>query len=217
MHSRHRLHAVAAGTGNHRRGPDAGHRADLTTLRRLRELGVRVAMDDFGTGYSSLGYLLKFRFDKIKIDRSFISRLAQDDNTEAIVRAVIGISQSFGGSKSTPRVWKPRPRPTCCAGWGVPKARAFSTGRPISGELFDLLVPQGAAKDHHAGVSSTPSAATATDVTKARVGITSAHPTARLRQPPGCDPSRAYIKLLYCAAAEAHGFYTRQSLFPSVA
>ena len=50
----------------------------LATLHRLRELGVSIAMDDFGTGYSSLGYLQKFRFDKIKIDRSFVQNLQAD-------------------------------------------------------------------------------------------------------------------------------------------
>ena len=62
----------------------------LAILQRLRNLGTKLAIDDFGTGYSSLGYLQKFRFDKIKIDRSFISRLGQDPNAEAIVSAVVG-------------------------------------------------------------------------------------------------------------------------------
>ena len=49
----------------------------VSILRRLKALGVRIAMDDFGTGYSSLSYLQSFPFDKIKIDQSFISNLGQ--------------------------------------------------------------------------------------------------------------------------------------------
>ena len=52
-------------------------------------------MDDFGTGYSSLSYLRKFPFDKIKIDRSFISGLPDDDEAIAIVRAVAGLAASL--------------------------------------------------------------------------------------------------------------------------
>jgi EAL domain-containing protein (putative c-di-GMP-specific phosphodiesterase class I) len=48
-------------------------------FKDLRALGVTIAMDDFGTGYSSLGYLWKFGFDKLKIDRSFVSALNDDD------------------------------------------------------------------------------------------------------------------------------------------
>lgn len=68
----------------------------LATLSELRSMGVRLAMDDFGTGYASLGYLQRFRFDKIKIDRSFIKTLGIDPNAAAIVRAVVGLCDSLG-------------------------------------------------------------------------------------------------------------------------
>jgi EAL domain-containing protein (putative c-di-GMP-specific phosphodiesterase class I) len=68
----------------------------LATLCRLRGLGVTIAMDDFGTGYSSLGYLQKFRFDKIKIDRSFVSALQTDAHAAEIVRAVLRMSHAMG-------------------------------------------------------------------------------------------------------------------------
>ncbi|HKJ61337.1 MAG TPA: EAL domain-containing protein, partial [Hyphomicrobiales bacterium] len=61
--------------------------ATLNILRQLKQLGVRVAMDDFGTGYSSLSYLQSFPFDKIKIDRSFIEKLASGGTALNIVRA----------------------------------------------------------------------------------------------------------------------------------
>jgi EAL domain-containing protein (putative c-di-GMP-specific phosphodiesterase class I) len=70
----------------------------LVILKNLRALGVRLAMDDFGTGYASLGYLQKFRFDKIKIDRSFVQNLGVDPNAAAIVRAVVGLSDAMGMS-----------------------------------------------------------------------------------------------------------------------
>lgn len=69
---------------------------NLDTLRQLRELGVRIAMDDFGTGYSSLSYLRSFPFDKIKIDQSFIRDLAEDVESQAIVKAITGLGASFG-------------------------------------------------------------------------------------------------------------------------
>jgi predicted signal transduction protein with EAL and GGDEF domain len=69
--------------------------ATMTTLHRLREMGVQIALDDFGTGFSSLSYLRSFPFDKLKIDRCFISGLAEAEDSRSIVRAVTGLAQSL--------------------------------------------------------------------------------------------------------------------------
>jgi EAL domain-containing protein (putative c-di-GMP-specific phosphodiesterase class I) len=67
----------------------------LGTLKELRKLGVRIAMDDFGTGYSSLSYLRKFPFDKLKLDRSFVSDLGQNADADAIARTIIDLARSL--------------------------------------------------------------------------------------------------------------------------
>ena len=65
-------------------------------LYELKEIGVRIAMDDFGTGYSSLGNLRSFPFDKLKIDKSFVTGLENNEEALAIVRAVVGLGKSMG-------------------------------------------------------------------------------------------------------------------------
>jgi diguanylate cyclase (GGDEF)-like protein len=69
--------------------------ATLRALHQLRELGIRISMDDFGTGYSSLSYLRSFPFDKIKIDRCFISGLGENSEADAIVHAVADLAESL--------------------------------------------------------------------------------------------------------------------------
>jgi len=64
-----------------------GTGATLVTLEQLRALGVRIALDDFGTGYSSLSYLRMFKFDKVKIDKSFVHELEDSQEARAIVQA----------------------------------------------------------------------------------------------------------------------------------
>jgi diguanylate cyclase (GGDEF)-like protein len=66
--------------------------AALAILHQLRAIGVRIALDDFGTGYSSLSYLQRFPFDKIKIDRCFVSDIAETGVSSCIVQAVVNIA-----------------------------------------------------------------------------------------------------------------------------
>lgn len=66
-------------------------------LDEIREIGISVAVDDFGTGYSNLSYLIDFRFNKLKIDRSFVSRLDEDSSTGgAVVSTIVGLSRALG-------------------------------------------------------------------------------------------------------------------------
>ena len=67
----------------------------LANLRQIKALGVKVAMDDFGTGYSSLSNLRAFPFDRIKVDQSFIRSVHDNDQSAAIVRAVLGLGKGL--------------------------------------------------------------------------------------------------------------------------
>jgi diguanylate cyclase (GGDEF)-like protein len=115
--------------------------ATLATLARLRALGIKLALDDFGTGYSSLGYLQKFRFDKIKIDRSFISRLGRDVNAEAIVRAVVGMTDALGIRANAEGV-ETSEQAAMLRAEGCSEAQGYLYSRPITGEEFEALVRQ---------------------------------------------------------------------------
>lgn len=68
---------------------------NMALLHRMRALGTKIALDDFGTGYSSLNYLRSFPFDKIKIDRCFISDLVDEEDSGAIVAAVIDLARQL--------------------------------------------------------------------------------------------------------------------------
>jgi diguanylate cyclase (GGDEF)-like protein/PAS domain S-box-containing protein len=69
--------------------------AAIATLEALSEIGVGLVLDDFGTGYSSLAYLNRFPFDALKIDRSFVEALGVEDESTAIVEAIVGMARAL--------------------------------------------------------------------------------------------------------------------------
>jgi EAL domain-containing protein (putative c-di-GMP-specific phosphodiesterase class I) len=68
----------------------------MRLLGELDQLGVKISIDDFGTGYSSLGYLKKLPVDEIKIDRSFVMNMRDDENDASIIRATVGLAHDLG-------------------------------------------------------------------------------------------------------------------------
>lgn len=67
----------------------------LGTMNQLKMLGIRIALDDFGTGYSSLSYLRRFKFDNLKIDRSFMHGIPKNEQVEDVVRAITGLGAAL--------------------------------------------------------------------------------------------------------------------------
>src|SRR5437762_7000921 len=68
----------------------------LATLSRLNAMGVTLSIDDFGTGYSSLASLKRLPVDEIKIDRSFVQRMATDEDDAVIVRSTVDLAHNLG-------------------------------------------------------------------------------------------------------------------------
>jgi predicted signal transduction protein with EAL and GGDEF domain len=103
----------------------------VSILRRLKSLGLRITLDDFGTGYSSLSYLHAFPFDKIKIDRTFISDLESNRHSIAIVRAVIGLGLSLNIPVLAEGV-ETQAQHAILVQEGCTEVQGYLTGRPLA-------------------------------------------------------------------------------------
>ena len=111
----------------------------LDILRRLKALGVRIAMDDFGTGFSSLSTLHSFPFDKIKIDKSFVEGIGTLERSTVIVRAVLGIGRGLSIPVVAEGVETPAQlkflRDENCA-----EVQGYHIGRPAPAETYESMM-----------------------------------------------------------------------------
>jgi len=114
--------------------------AAAKALHRLNEMGVRLALDDFGTGYSSLLYLMRLPVNEIKIDRSFVSALASDPDSGAIVRSAVGLGHNLG-LRVVAEGLQDRAAEAILVEAGCDAAQGFLVGRPcVEGEMTALLL-----------------------------------------------------------------------------
>ncbi len=111
----------------------------VTTLTRLREMGISVSIDDFGTGYSSLGYLKRFPVDNVKVDRSFIKDLPHDQDDAAITRAVIAMAQSLRMRVIAEGV-ETREQLNFLREHGCDECQGYYLSRPLPAAEFALLL-----------------------------------------------------------------------------
>jgi diguanylate cyclase (GGDEF)-like protein/PAS domain S-box-containing protein len=125
----------------------------LDILQGLRDLGARISMDDFGTGYSSLSYLQKFSFDKIKIDRCFVSNAAEGGGGLAVIRAISGLGRAMGlvvtaeGVETQEQVELVR-KERCT------EVQGYFFGRPVAARDIRAMLLGGAGKAVAAGAAA---------------------------------------------------------------
>jgi diguanylate cyclase (GGDEF)-like protein len=114
--------------------------ATQKALHQIQSLGVRLAMDDFGTGYSSLGYLRKAEFDTLKIDRSFVQSMsADDDESTAIIRAVVALAGSLG-MKTVAEGVANEEQLSLVRSLGCDRIQGFIFSKPVSGATVKAML-----------------------------------------------------------------------------
>ena len=108
-------------------------------LRRVKDLGVVLAIDDFGTGYSSLAYLRWVPFDILKVDRSFVTNMGEDQRDEAIVRTIVALARNLDKTVVAEGVEKPH-QLAALRRLGCHEAQGYLLGRPAPAEAVSGLL-----------------------------------------------------------------------------
>ncbi|MDX1977697.1 MAG: EAL domain-containing protein [Pseudanabaenaceae cyanobacterium bins.68] len=111
-------------------------------LERLRSLGIEILIDDFGTGYSSFSYLQNLPIDGLKIDRTFINRIAEDPSSYQIVQAIVNLARSLGKSLVAEGV-ETRQQLACFQEMGQSPAQGYYFSAPVESDLASEMVRRG--------------------------------------------------------------------------
>jgi diguanylate cyclase (GGDEF)-like protein/PAS domain S-box-containing protein len=128
-------------------------------LARLSEMGIRLSLDDFGTGYSSLLYLMRLPVNEIKIDRSFVTGLATDPDSGAIVRSAVGLGHNLG-LRVVAEGLQDRAAEVILLEAGCDAAQGFLIGRPADeSDATQLLMEHAGLVPHVDGASGEVAAA----------------------------------------------------------
>jgi EAL domain-containing protein (putative c-di-GMP-specific phosphodiesterase class I) len=115
---------------------------NLAQLVRLKALGVTLAIDDFGTGYSSLAYLRRFPVDMLKIDRSFIERIGEQTDDDALANTIVQLGQSLGMTTVAEGI-EEYGQLAALRTMGCTFAQGFYFSRPVPAAEAGELLPQG--------------------------------------------------------------------------
>ncbi len=114
----------------------------LKVLTELTDAGIKISTDDFGTGYSSLSYLHRFPFERIKIDRSFVSKMDADLKSEAIVRTILMLGKNLEinivaeGIENEHQLWQLR-------SFGCQFGQGYLFSKPVDAEYAEKLLTEG--------------------------------------------------------------------------
>lgn len=111
----------------------------LEIMHTLKRLGVKISMDDFGTGYSSLSYLRTFPFDGLKIDRSFLTRLADSENDKSIIEAIVGLGRALSLTVTAEGI-ETGEHLSLLRSVACDEGQGFFLSRPLDREAFSALI-----------------------------------------------------------------------------
>ncbi len=110
--------------------------ASIAAVHSLRELGTRISIDDFGTGYSSLAYLERLPLDELKVDKSFVRKVTQNEHDQKIVRAIVDLAHTFGMRVVAEGI-EDVASESLLRRFGCDIGQGYLFSRPLSAEMLD--------------------------------------------------------------------------------